>query len=127
MDIKKGSCWKAVYDDEKGRYFAEYGGGANYDLYEIDRELFDKLDKRMKGREASDIISSGRHMYMSVNDRCGPPYTVVFDDDYNELCPWASVSDSDAQVFPKAMTDAAVELFASEEKNREHRRNKQNN
>lgn len=28
---------------------------------------------------------------MSVNDRCGPPYHIVFDQNYRELCPWASI------------------------------------
>ena len=60
---------------------------------------------------------------MDVNDRCGPPYTVVFDDDYRELCPWAGIAGS-GRVWPEALTDAAVELFASEKANREQRRKK---
>ena len=50
---------------------------------------------------------------MDVDDRCGPPYTVVFDDDYEELCPWANVVSS-GKVWPDELTDAAVELFESE-------------
>ena len=60
---------------------------------------------------------------MAVDDRCGPPYTVVFDEDYETLCPWARVMKS-GRVWPKALTDAAVELFASEADNREQRRKK---
>ena len=60
---------------------------------------------------------------MDVNDRRGPPYTVVFDDDYRELCPWAGIAGS-GRVWPEALTDTAVELFASEKANREQRRKK---
>ena len=60
---------------------------------------------------------------MTVNDRCGPPYTVVFDSDYKKICPWAETLETGTMV-PDALTDAAVELFASEENNREQRRRK---
>ena len=33
----------------------------------------------MSEGDAAAIMYNGRHMYMSVDDRCGPPYTVVFD------------------------------------------------
>ena len=75
----------------------------------------------MRESEAGSIMHEGRHMYMSVNDRCGPPYTIVFDDDYEKLCPWADVIKS-RKVWPDELTDAAVELFESEENNREQRR-----
>ena len=35
MQIKEGDGWKAVYDEEKGRYFGEYGGIMCYSLYEL--------------------------------------------------------------------------------------------
>ena len=60
---------------------------------------------------------------MDVNDRCGPPYTVVFDDAYRELCPWARIVGGE-HVWPKALTDAAVALFESEKPNREYREKK---
>ena len=59
-------------------------------------------------------------MRSQVNDRCGPHYTAVFDHDYDKIAPWANVVSS-GTVMPDALTDAAVRLFASEEKNREHR------
>lgn len=65
----------------------------------------------------------GRHLYMSVNDRCGPPYTVVFDSDYETLCLWADVVKS-GRVWPDELTDAVVELLESEKNNREQRRKK---
>ena len=60
---------------------------------------------------------------MSVDDRCGPPYSVVFDDDYKALAPWAKVTGSGRQ-WSDELTDAAVELFESEKNNREQRRQK---
>ena len=121
MLFKKGSGWKACFDCDSGRYFGEYGGIQDYHLFEITKEMFEKLDKKMRESEAGSIMHEGRHMYMSVNDRCGPPYTIVFDDDYEKLCPWADVIKS-GKVWPDELTDAAVELFESEENNREQRR-----
>ena len=121
--FKNGSGWRACFDEESGRYFGEYGGIQSYHLFEITREIFDKLDETMTEGDASHILYDGRHMFMSVDDRCGPPYTVVFDDDYETLCPWAKVIKS-GKVWPDALTDAAVELFESEKNNREQRRKK---
>ena len=123
MQFKKGSGWKACYNDETGRYFGEYGGIQSYHLYELTKEMFDRLDESMTEGDASDIMYDGRHLYMSVDDRCGPPYTVVFDDDYGKLCPWANVMRSGRE-WPDELTDAAVELFESEKNNREQRRKK---
>ena len=69
------------------------------------------------------LIHTGRHLYMDVNDRCGPPYTVVLDDEYRDLCPWANVICS-GPVWGEELTDAAVEVFASEAQNRPQRRKK---
>ncbi len=124
MKVKKGYGWTAVYDEKLDRYFGEYGGGMNYNLYELDKAQFDLLDSEMTEGDACQIMYEGRHMYMSVNDRCGPPYTIVFDDEYKTLCPWASIVGEDQRVWPKELTDAAVELFASEKKNREYRKKK---
>ncbi len=77
----------------------------------------------MSDEETYKLISEGRHLYMDVDDRCGPPYTVVFDDDYRELCPWAHVVGGE-HVWSAELTDAVVELFASEKQNRAQRRKK---
>ena len=69
------------------------------------------------------IMYDGRKMYMSVDDRCGPPYTIVFDDDYEKLCPWAKVMKS-GRVWPDELTDAVVEVLESEKDNRAQRREK---
>ena len=123
MQFKKGNGWKACYDEERELYTAEYGGLGSYHLFEITKEIFELLDDKKTDSEISSLIHEGRHLYMDINDRCGPPYTVVFDDDYKSLCPWADIISSGKQ-WPDALTDAAVELFASEENNREQRRKK---
>ena len=120
MIFKKGPGWTACFDEERNLYTAErYGDGS--DLYEISKEIFDQL--KDKSTEAMDLISQGRHLYMDVNDRCGPPYTVVFDEDYKQLCPWADVTYS-GQEWSKEMTDAVVEVMDSEKNNRKQRRDK---
>ncbi len=121
MVFKEGDGWKACYDEVSGRYTAERGGCGYYDLYEITEETFAALADGMSDRDTYELICSGRHLYMDVNDRCGPPYTVIFDDDYRELCPWARIVGGE-HVWPKELTDAAVAYFASEKANREYRR-----
>ena len=91
MQFKKGYGWKACYDEKSGRYFGEYGGIQEYNLYELTKEQYDALDKKMKESDAGTIMHEGRRLYMAVDDRCGPPYTIVFDDDYEKLCPWADI------------------------------------
>ena len=122
MQFKKGMGWKAGYGEKTGHCAAETGGPGAYDLYEIDKETFDRLDPH-DDRASRDLIHKGRHLYMDVNDRCGPPYTVVLDSDYKTIAPWASVISS-GEVWPDELVDAAVEVFASERQNREQRRRK---
>ena len=123
MQFKKGDGWKACFDEERGLYTAERGGCGHYHLYEITKETFELLKDGMRDEETYKLIGDGRHLYMDVNDRCGPPYTVVFDDDYQTLCPWAKIVGGE-HVWPAELTDAAVELFESEKANREQRRKK---
>ena len=123
MQSKKGSGWEAWYDDENGRWFGEYGGILSYHLYELTKEQYEMLDEETSERDASRIMYEGRHLFMSVDDRCGPPYTIVFDDDYEKLCPWAKAIES-GKIWPDELTDAAVEIFESEKNNRDQRRQK---
>ena len=123
MQFKTGSGWKACYDEENGRYFGEYGGIMSYHLFELTTEIYDQLDEAMTEGDAGSIMYDGRHLYMSVDDRCGPPYTIVFDDEYETLCPWANVMKA-GRVWSDELTDAAVEVFESEKDNREQRRRK---
>ena len=123
MKFKTGDGWKACYDESTGKYTAERGGCGYYHLYEITKEIYDLLEDGMSDYDTYKLIGEGRHLYMDVNDRCGPPYTVVFDHDYRTLCPWAHIVGGD-HVWSDELTDAAVEIFASEANNREQRRKK---
>lgn len=120
---KKGDGWKACFDEKTGRYAAQRSGPGYYHLYELTEELFDQLGDGMSDSDTYKIIREGRHLYMDIDDRCGPPYTVIFDDDYAKLCPWARAVQS-GKIWPAELTDAAVELFESEKNNREQRRKK---
>ena len=123
MEFKKGMGWRCCYDPETGLYTAEIGGGPNHDLYEINKEIYDKVDDPDTEFPIGLIHRGGRHLYMSVDDRCGPPYTVILDTDYKKICPWAETTES-GTVWDEDMTDAAVEVFACEADNREQRRAK---
>jgi hypothetical protein len=122
MEFKKGNCWRCCYDPETGLYTAETGGGPNHDLYEITKDIYDRVDSP-ETESPTSLIHEGRHLYMTVDDRCGPPYTVILDSDYQKLCPWAETITS-GTVWDDDLTDAAVEAFASEANNREQRRRK---
>ena len=122
MEFKKGLGWKCCYDPETGLYTAETGGGTNHNLFEINKEIYDHVDDPDVDFPEG-LIFKGRHLYMTVDDRCGPPYTVILDSDYKKLCPWAKTVTS-GDVWDEDMTDAAVEVFASEADNREQRRAK---
>ncbi|MBQ1468720.1 MAG: hypothetical protein IIZ27_09610 [Solobacterium sp.] len=123
MIFKTGSGWKACFDEDTRRYFGEYGGIQSYHLFELTKEIYDQLEEEMSEGDAGSLMHEGRHLYMAVDDRCGPPYTIVFDDDYETLCPWARVMKA-GKTWPDELTDAAVELFESEKNNREQRREK---
>lgn len=123
MIFKTGSGWKACFDEDTGRYFGEYGGIQSYHLFELTKEIYDQLEEEMSEGDAGSLMHEGRHLYMAVDDRCGPPYTIVFDDDFETLCPWARVMKA-GKTWPDELTDAAVELFESEKNNREQRREK---
>ena len=40
-------------------------------------------------------------------------YTIVFDDNYEKLCPWADIVKS-GTVWPDGLANAAMEIFALE-------------
>lgn len=125
MRFIEGSGWKACFDEERDLYTARTSVPGAIKLFEIDSEVFELLQS---GEMSDDdkyclIHDKGRKLYMDIDDRCGPPYTVVLDDDYRTLCPWAELPGS-GNVWPEELTDAAVELFASQANNREQRRKK---
>ena len=121
MEFKEGMGWKCCFDPDTGRYTAQIGGGVNCDLYEITKEIYDKVDDPEE--KPIRLIIDGRHLFMSVDDRCGPPYTVILDSDYEKLCPWSDAVVS-GKTWDEEATDAAVEVLASESDNREQRRAK---
>ena len=124
MQYKEGIGWKACHDEEKGICGAEVMFQGSWDLYEISPAVFGQLTKQMSGGEAERLIQGGRRLYSHVNDRCGPPYTIVLDDDYALYCPWMGGTEPAGKTWSAEMTDAAVELFESEKDNREQRRKK---
>ncbi len=125
MQLIEGSEWKAHFDDERNLYTAKTSVPGAIKLFEITKEVFDALqDDGMSDDDKYRLIhDKGRMLYMDIDDRCGPPYTGVLDDDYAILCPWAKLPVS-KMVWPEELTDAAVELFPSQENNREQRRKK---
>ena len=122
MEFKQGPGWKACYDAERELYTAQLGGGVNCTLYEITKEIYERVDAPDVDWP-SRLICDGRKLFMSVNDRCGPPYTIVFDSDYKDLCPWTDAVVS-GEPWPDEMIDAVVEVLESEKNNREQRRRK---
>ncbi|MBR7091963.1 MAG: hypothetical protein IKI50_02120 [Clostridia bacterium] len=124
MKIKEGTGWKAAYNEEKGLYGAEVIFQGSWELYEISAAVFNSLTKDTDSRGAEELIQTGRRLYAHVNDRCGPPYTIVLDDDYALYCPWMAKAEPAGKTWSEDMTDAAVELFESEKDNRDQRRKK---
>jgi len=122
LHFKEGSGWKACYDDERDLYTAQTWGRGSYHLYEIDEQIFSRIgEPGVSEFETEKLIASGRHLYMDIDDTSGPPYTVVLDEDYATLCPWADVQSSGHQ-WPSALVDIAVNIFESEADNREQRK-----
>ena len=125
MKIKEGGSWKAGCNEAKGLYGAEIVFQGDWDYYEISAGVYNSLTKGMSDSAAEELIRTGRHLYSHVNDRMGPAYTVVLDEDYADYCPWLKAHGKPAgKEWPKELTDAAVELFESEKANREQRRKK---
>ena len=121
MQFKKGLGWKACYDVERNLYTAKTSWRGDYDLYEINEEIWNQLGE--PGVDADELIHSGRHLYYSEDSPIGPPTDMVIDEKYAELCSWADIQTS-GNVMPKELTDIAVDLWENEE-TREHRK-KQN-
>ncbi len=122
LHFKEGSGWKACYDDERNLYTAQTWSRGSYHLYEIDEQIFSRIgEPGVSEFETEKLIASGRHLYMDIDDTSGPPYTVVLDEDYATLCPWADVQSSGHQ-WPSVLVDIAVNIFESEADNREQRK-----
>lgn len=118
LHFKKGLGWKACYDDEKNLYTAKTSWRGDFDLYEIDAEIYNQLDE--PDVDAWELIGSGRHLYYSQDSPIGPPTDMVIDENYATLCSWAEIQES-GNVMPDKLTDIAVDLWENEE-TREHRK-----
>ena len=121
MQFLEGSDWKACFDEERNLYTAKTSVPGAIKLFEIDEETYRSLTDISDDEAYSLIHDKGRKLYMDIDDRCGPPYTIIFDHDYEKLCPWAKVRQS-GKIWSDELTDAAVELFESQKNNREQRR-----
>lgn len=60
MQFKEGIGWKACYDDERNLYTVKTSWRGDYDLYEINEEIYSQLGK--PGTNADELIHSGRHL-----------------------------------------------------------------
>lgn len=116
MQYKSGYCWKAVYDEDRNLYTAGFFDPVtgSCKLFEIDKTIFERLEDGMDN-SATSIFSIGRNLYAHINDQYGSPFTIVFDEAYKELCPWALVPEPEPkETWPKKMTDAVVKALDSE-------------
>ena len=111
LHFKTGIGWKACYDDERNLYTAKTSWRGYYHLYEIDEEIFNRLDQ--PGEDPDELISSGRHLYYSQDSPIGPPTDMVIDENYAALCPWVEIQKS-GNVMPSELTDVAVDLWENE-------------
>lgn len=121
LEFAEGEGWKACYDSERELYTAESFLAGYYDLYEINKEIYNRLiTERLSRRDAQELINTGRHLYKSVSDR-NSSYDIALDEDYAALCPWAEVQ-STGELWGRELTDWAVAMFDSEKQNREQRK-----
>ena len=86
MQFKKGIGWKACFDEERELYTAERSWRGFYQLCEIDKETFDKLDI---DENPGSLIGKGRVLFDADDDYYTLPYCTVYDENYFELAPWS--------------------------------------
>lgn len=118
LHFKSGLGWKACYDDEKNLYTAKTSWRGDFDLYEINEEIYSRLGE--PDVESYELIKTGRHLYYSEDSPIGPPTDMFIDENYSTLCSWAEIQES-GNVMPEKLTDIAVNLWENEE-TREHRK-----
>ena len=121
LHFKKGLGWKACYDDEKNFYTAKTSWRGDFDLYEINAEIYNRLGE--PGVGSYELIGTGRHLYYSQDNPIGPPTDMVIDENYVTLCSWAEIQES-GNVMPKELTDIAVNLWENEETRNQRKKQK---
>ncbi len=125
MQFKKGPGWKACYDEERELYTAERSWRGFYQLCQIDREIYERLETGTAEDDPDALIASGRHLFEADDDyNTSAPTATVYDEDYAELAPWSRAkarAERSAVITNRELTDFMVENFPGEEKNREYR------
>ena len=119
MEFKKGLGWQACYDEEKNLFTAKTSWRGDYDLYEINAEIYHQLGE--PGVNSEELIKTGRHLYYSQDSPIGPPTDMVIDENYATLCSWANPQKS-GNIMSAELTDVAVELWENEETREQHKK-----
>ena len=90
MEFKEDLGWKACYDEERNLYTAKRSWRGSYHLYEINKEIYDKLgEDKGDGHYNDKLIMEGRLLFESDDDYYTMPYHHVYDENYYELAPWS--------------------------------------
>ncbi len=102
MQFKEGGGWKACRDEKTGRCTASSftcdREGSEDALYEIPESVFSRLSSKTfeQSLESGRLIrDQGRLLYRYVNNCHGGPYSVVYDENWRELCAWRDSSKHD--------------------------------
>ena len=117
MQIKHGIGWRACYDEAKGLYTAKSSWRGDFYLYEINKEIFDKLDNHADDEYPDDMIKTGRLLYESHDNEYCSPYNIVHDENYAQMCSWAEIQQTD-HTWSKELTDAANRIFEGKEESK---------
>ena len=87
---KEGNCWKACYDQNHNKYFGHLmytnrEGQTRY-LYEITKEVFDRLGSFPEDYDNDRLIETGRLLFRFEDTMYGTlgPEHYVYDDSYTE-------------------------------------------
>lgn len=87
---KQGNCWKACYDQDCRKYYGYLmytnREGQTRLLYEITKEIFDRLGSFPNDYENDELIKTGRRLFSFENTMYGTmgPERYVLDDSYTE-------------------------------------------
>jgi flagellar biosynthesis regulator FlbT len=88
---KNGSHWKAYFDPETNRYFAEIlyinREGIEQFNYEITKDIYDRLGTFSNDTDNEELIREAKRTYSLMNTMYGTlgPERVVWDEEANEL------------------------------------------